>query len=216
MCFSENISLSFAVIGLLSSYYFYLKNHIYAAIGIGYFSLMELIQYFQYKVIDQCDNNVNVFLTYLGYFHICFQPVFVNIWLFSFMKKPNYDFLYLALVAGILLFSRVFWVSEKTLCDTNNEPLCGPKTCTFSGERHLAWNIRLRAAGQNWYTPSIGLHFFFFVIPALITFQLKPIIALLLIGPYAGIFLTKNIHEKPAIWCYTSVMQLLISYYLLF
>ena len=215
MCFSENISLGFAITGLVASYYFYIKKHIYASIGIAYFSLMELIQYFQYKVINQCDNKMNVFLTYLGYLHICFQPVFVNLWLFAFTKNPNYDFLYLSLVAGVLLFSRVFWVSDKLLCDTKNEPLCGPKTCTFFGERHLAWNIRLRAPGHNWITPSIGLHFFLVVIPALITFQFKPIIALLLIGPYAGIFLTKNIHEKPAIWCYTSVMQLLISFYLL-
>ncbi len=214
MCFSENISLGFAITGLLASSYFYIKHHYYAAIGIFYFSLMELIQYFQYKVINQCDNKTNILLTYIGYLHICFQPVFVNIWLFSFTKKPNYDFLYLSLVAGILLFLRIFWVTDKTLCDTKNEPICGPKTCTFSGERHLAWNVRLRAAGQNWFTPSIGLHFFLFVIPALITFQFKPIMAIILIAPYAGL-LTTNIHEKPAIWCYTSIMQLLISFFLL-
>jgi hypothetical protein len=153
-------------------------------------------------------------LTYIGYLHICFQPLFVNIWLFSFTKNPNYDFLYLSLVAGILLFLRIFWVTDDTLCDTINEPICGPKTCTFSGERHLAWNVRLRAAGQNWFTPSIGLHFFLFVIPALITFQFKPIMAILIIAPYAAM-LTSNIHEQPAIWCYTSIMQLLISFFLL-
>jgi hypothetical protein len=213
MCFSENISLGFAITGLLASFYFY-KKHFFAAVGIAYFSLMELIQYFQYKVINQCDNKTNILLTYIGYLHICFQPLFVNIWLFSFTKKPNYDFLYLSLVAGILLFLRIFWVTDDTLCDTRNEPICGPRTCTFSGEKHLAWNVRLRAAGQNWFTPSIGLHFFFFVIPALITFQFKPIMAIILISPYAAL-LTSNIHEQPAIWCYTSIMQLLISFFLL-
>jgi hypothetical protein len=48
MCFSENMSLAIGVSGLLASLYFYSKNHIYAAIGIGYFSLMEILQYFQY------------------------------------------------------------------------------------------------------------------------------------------------------------------------
>jgi hypothetical protein len=214
MCFSENISLGFAITGIISSYYFYVKKHYYAAIGILYFSLMELIQYLQYKVINQCDNKTNILLTYIGYLHICFQPLFVNIWLFSFTKNPNYDFLYLSLVAGILLFLRIFWVTDDTLCDTRNEPICGPRTCTFSGEKHLAWNVRLRAAGQNWLTPSIGLHFFLFVIPALITFQFKPIMAIILISPYAAL-LTSNIHEQPAIWCYTSIMQLLISFFLL-
>ena len=58
MCFSENISLTIGVTGVLSSLFFYQKN-IYAAIGIGYFALMEILQYFQYKVIDKCKNKYN-------------------------------------------------------------------------------------------------------------------------------------------------------------
>ena len=54
MCFSENMSLAVGTIGLILSAHFYKKN-IYASIGIGYFSLMEIIQYFQYKVIDKLD-----------------------------------------------------------------------------------------------------------------------------------------------------------------
>ena len=75
MCFSENISLAIGITGILASIYFYNKN-IYASIGIGYFAIMEILQFFQYKVINQCDNNYNKFLTNLGYIHICFQPLF--------------------------------------------------------------------------------------------------------------------------------------------
>jgi hypothetical protein len=50
MCFSENISLAIGITGILASIYFYKKN-IYASIGIGYFATMEILQYFQYKVI---------------------------------------------------------------------------------------------------------------------------------------------------------------------
>ena len=212
MCFSENMSLTISVMGILSSIYF-LKLNIYAAIGIFYFSLMELIQYFQYKVIDQCDNNYNKILTIIGYLHICFQPLFFNIWLFAFTKKPNFIFLYMSFIAGLLLASRILPVKDNELCDTNNEPLCGPKTCSFSGKRHIAWNLRLRAPGNNWFTPSIGLHFFMWTIPALVIFQLKPIIALLLTAPYLGILMTNNIHEQPAIWCYTFIAQILLTYF---
>ena len=83
MCFSQNMSLSVGIFGILSSIYF-LKLNIYAAIGIFYFSLMEIIQYFQYKVIDQCDNKYNKLLTKIGYIHICFQPLFI-------MKNPFTD-----------------------------------------------------------------------------------------------------------------------------
>ena len=214
MCFSENISLAIGITGILSSLYFYKKN-IYASIGIGYFALMEILQFFQYKVINQCNNNYNKFLTTLGYIHICFQPLFINIWLFAFTTKPNYTFLYMSFFAGLLLASRLFFVKDKELCDNKNEALCGPKTCSFSGNKHIAWNIRLRAPGAYWFTPSIGLHFFMWVIPTLIIFQIKPILALLLTGPYLGILITNNIHEQPAIWCYTAIGQMIITYYLI-
>lgn len=117
--------------------------------------------------------------------------------------------------AGLLLSSRLFFVKDEELCDNKNEPLCGKQTCAFSGNRHVAWNIRLRAPGKYWFTPSIGLHFFMWVIPALTIFQLKPILAMILTGPYLGFLLTNNIHEQPAIWCYTAIGQMLLTYYLI-
>jgi len=213
MCFSENMSLLIGLTGILSSVYFYSKN-VYASIGIGYFALMEILQFFQYKVINQC-TEYNQFLTNLGYIHICFQPLFFNLWLFAFTRHPNFTFLYMSFFAGLLLMSRLFFVKEQELCDPNNEPLCGKTTCAFSGNRHIAWNLRLRAPGKNWFTPSIGLHFFMWVIPALTMFQLKPILAMILTGPYLGFLLTNNIHEQPAIWCYTEISQMIVTYFLL-
>tara|TARA_Y100000389_G_C17335284_1_gene450307 strand:+ start:185 stop:832 length:648 start_codon:yes stop_codon:yes gene_type:complete len=214
MCFSKNISLAIGLTGLLSSIYFYKKN-IFASVGIGYFALMEILQFFQYDVIDQCNNNYNKFLTYLGYLHICFQPLFFNLWLFAFTKKPNFTFIYLSFFAGLLLLTRIFYVEDNELCDEKNEPLCGKKTCSISGEKHIAWNIRLRSPGKNWFTPSIGLHFFMWVIPVLTIVKFKPILAMILTGPYLGMFLTNNIHEQPAIWCYTAIGQMIITYFLI-
>jgi len=214
MCFSENMSLAIAIVGGLSSMYFYNKN-IYASIGIGYFAIMEILQYFQYKVINQCDNKYNKLLTNIGYLHICFQSLFFNIWLFAFIKKPNVIFLYMSFFAGLLLATRLFFVSDDELCDTNNEPLCGKQTCSFSGEKHIAWNMRLRAPGKYWFTPSIGLSFFMWTIPALMTLELKPILAMLLTFPYIASLLTNNIHEQPAIWCFTGIGQMLLSHILL-
>ena len=107
MCFSENMSLTIGIIGILSSFYFYNKN-IYASVGIGYFALMEILQFFQYKVINECDNYYNKLLTNIGYIHICFQPLFFNIWLFAFVKNPNFVFLYLS-------FFRRFIISKSII-----------------------------------------------------------------------------------------------------
>jgi hypothetical protein len=124
----------------------------------------------------------------------------------------------MAFFAGLLLASRliVFSDDDEELCDGHNEPLCGKQTCVYSGNKHLAWNVRLRAAGKYWFTPSIGLHFFMWVIPILTLFQIKPILAMLLTGPYLGYYFTNNIHEQPAIWCFTSIFQMIITYYVLF
>lgn len=204
------MSLMIGVTGIAFASIIYARTkNAYVSIGLGYFALMEIIQYFQYKFIDQCDNKYNQFLTILGYIHICFQPLFFNLWLFAFTIKPIVQYLYLTFFGGLMLASRLFFVKNNELCDSHNEPLCGKRTCSISGERHIAWNLRLRATG--WITPSISLHFFLWVFPALTMFQLKPILAILLTGPFLGYVLTKNIHERPAIWCYTFVMQLIIT-----
>jgi hypothetical protein len=210
MCFSERISLVIGLTGIASSLFIYARtNNVPASIGLLYFALMEIIQYFQYKVIDRCGNKYNRYLTILGYIHICFQPLFFNLWLFAFTVKPIVQYLYMSFFGGLLLASRLFYATNKNLCDPRNEPLCGKQTCAVSGERHIAWNLRLRAT--DWVTPSISLHFFLWIFPALSMFQLKPLLAVLLSGPYFGYLLTNNIHERPAIWCYTFVIQVIIT-----
>ena len=213
MCFSQNGSLAIGLFGLFFSVSIYSKNR-YASIGLGYFSLMEILQYFQYQVIDECHNPTNRFLTDVAYIHICFQPLFFNLWLFAFTKNPPFLFLYMSFLAGLLLISRLFFVKDdnSNLCDTKHEPLCGKLTCSFSGEKHIAWNIRLR--NTDYITPSIFLHFFMWTIPILTLFQIKPVIALILTGPYLA-YVTNNIHEQPAIWCYTAIAQVILTYFLI-
>ena len=97
------MSLAIGLGGILLGVYFYLFVNKYAGIGVGYFALMEVIQFLQYSVIDKCDDPWNKFLTNLGYLHICFQPLFWNIWLFAFVKKPFFIFAYMSIAAGFLL-----------------------------------------------------------------------------------------------------------------
>ncbi len=211
MCFSENISLAIGVSGLIAGSYFYNKNK-YAGIGILYFSLMEIIQFFQYKVINKCNNKYNKWLTILGYVHICFQPMFFNLWLFAFTVKPVFEYIYMSFIAGLFLLSRVLFVKDTELC-SSTEPLCGKQTCSFSGEKHIAWNIRLREPG--YLTPSINLHLFMWIAPALSLFQMKPLLAIILTCPFFGYLLSSNIHEQPAIWCFTFIGQLIMTLFLL-
>lgn len=213
MCFNAPMSLSVGLLGIFAGIYFYKKNK-YIGIGIFYFGIMEILQFLQYQVIDKCESKMNKFLTTLGYIHICFQPLFINIWLMGFIDDPEnyYVFLYMSVCAGILLLSRIIWVKDHEICNTNIEPLCGPKTCSLSGQRHIVWNFRLRAPGKDWVTPSIGLIFFMWVIPTLVMFKKKPIMALILTSPYLGLLFTDNIHESASVWCFTAIFQFIIAY----
>lgn len=242
MCFTQSMSFSIGFIGIVASIILYINNYYYASIGILYFSLMEIIQGFQYFVINKCDNYINEILTYIGYLHICFQPVFISIWLFEFInnKKINLNYLKLILgiciAGGILLASRIFMINSNTLCNANQEPLCGKKTCSLSGKYHIVWNIRLRAPGTYYWTPSISLHFFLLCIPYIVLGILLnnyKVILLALLGVLIPNILyfsmvyyynfntnkwtfdNKNLHEIGSIWCLLFIPQIIITMLLL-
>lgn len=235
MCFKLEISFTIGIIGIISSLILFYNKYYYASIGTFYFSLMEIIQGFQYFVIDKCDNQINVLLTYLGYLHICFQPFFISIWLYEFVNKKKCFDNYLKFILGIcffgglLLLSRVF-VNDK-LCDTKTEHLCGKKTCSKSGIYHIIWQIRLRAAGSYWITPSIGLHFFLWVCPfivfgllfknyKIILFTLVtiliPTILFYILHQYNDLKYEDTIHEVASIWCILFIPQIILTYIILF
>ena len=43
--------------------------------------------------VKQCNNKYNKLLTNIGYIHICFQPLFFNLWLFGLPQKTNFIFI---------------------------------------------------------------------------------------------------------------------------
>ena len=79
MCWSGEASAVLATIGLGSTVYMAVKKEKKELwVPLGYFTLMELLQAVTYSYIDQCDNPVNQVLTLLGFIHISFQPLFIN------------------------------------------------------------------------------------------------------------------------------------------
>tara|TARA_Y100000389_G_scaffold13821_1_gene12273 strand:- start:8154 stop:8870 length:717 start_codon:yes stop_codon:yes gene_type:complete len=236
MCFTQNISFSIGIIGILAAFILFNNKFYYASIATFYFSLMEIIQGFQYFVINQCKNNINKLLTYIGYIHICFQPVFISLLLYEFVnnKKKNFNYLLfiisISLIGGLLLFSRIYVPNNNELCNYRIEPLCGKNTCSLSGLYHIIWHIRLRAPGSYWLTPSMGLHFFLWVVPFIVfglILKNYKIIILTLFTIIIPIILTiliyyKNlsyedfIHEIPSIWCIIFIPQIIITFIILF
>jgi len=211
MCFSQSISASFALI--LWSFAFIWKGPNGARACIYYFAFMESLQALQYGVIDECDNPVNKILTVMGFLHLAFQPFFVNLYLGTFMSAAQKKYLPLILAlsffGGIMMSNRLWMTQGDHPCAIGIQSMCGPKTCTFRGNVHLAWQMPLQHADQDYFTPGWTLHFFLFYLPTYALGMYRHTIFLLISGPFLGRALTSHQDEIPAIWCFFSIIQVM-------
>ena len=74
MCWTKNVSLGFFIIGALFTYFSYYKVDKLWSLSVLYFTIMQLIHYIAYIVVDNCDHPLNKTMAYLNYVHIAFQP----------------------------------------------------------------------------------------------------------------------------------------------
>ena len=214
MCFNQPMSAVFVAIGLLCAAYVYFKSkNWWMTSGVLYFVGMELLQFFQYYWIDQCDNFMNQALTVVGFLHICFQPFFTHLMNGAFIFKPEskakFDLiLKLALIQGCWMFSR--WLFLDTPSTERSDWLVGDKLCTLMGTHHLGWSLPLQA--PTYFTPSNSIHLFMMFAPFI---ALGPRLwlsgfILFATGPLLAWFLTGNLFEQAAIWCFMSIGQIVI------
>jgi len=189
MCFNQEMSGVFALVGLGSAAWVYFRtNNTALASGIFFFFTMEALQFFQYFWIDTC-NDINKILTLVGFAHICLQPYFTHVINASLTTAPKYVAQYdvvkrLCLLGGGMLFMRYFiaeWDPSSTLqpvtsafgewagieapanaCVTT-EWLRGEKLCTYRGKYHLAWSVPMSDA--TYWTPGAAVHSFLMFAP---------------------------------------------------
>jgi len=227
MCFSMEMSATFAAIGLFCSYWIYSKTSNTAlASGVFFFFTMELLQSIQYLFIAEsldspiCETFMNQFLTVLGYLHICLQPYFCHVINASLTKNQKYIDRYLVikrlcLIGGGMLFARFllanYW--EQTLGNQKStEWLRGDKICTYRGNYHLAWSIPM--ADPTYVIPGAAIHSFCMFAPFFALYEKKGMVIqgifLFAFGPYLAGLITPNLMEQASIWCFFSIAQIAI------
>ncbi|KAJ3440535.1 hypothetical protein M0812_14203 [Anaeramoeba flamelloides] len=221
MCFNQPISGVISILGLLTCVYLFVfhrkKPGIWRLIvPTFYFTAMEILQFFQYFWIDQCENPINIGLTIVGWLHICFQPVVSNIMTtFTKPKRDKYIFkrylIPLAFTGAIAGVSRLFFYNFQP-CDAINDPLCGTDTCTRAGSVHLKWTLRLR--GANYFTPSIFIHAFTMFVHPILFGQYVPFFIMILTGPFLAWYIGRDKDQWAAIWCYVSIFQVIGGIYM--
>jgi len=213
MCFSPEISGAFAVI-MWTYAFMWRKGPFGARACVAYFAAMETLQAAQYAWIDQCNHPMNKALTVVGFVHLAFQPFFANWYLSAFMTKGQRKYvpliLALSLFAGILSCNRLWMTDGDFPCSYGIEPLCGQRTCTFRGNVHLAWQMPMQHADQDYFTVGFSLHFFMFYLPTFALGMWPLTLFLLFSGPFFGRVLTSHQDEIPAIWCFVSIAQMFI------
>tara|TARA_B110000008_G_C16802141_1_gene497199 strand:+ start:136 stop:828 length:693 start_codon:yes stop_codon:yes gene_type:complete len=156
MCFSENWSLSFGIAGVAISIYRIIYKYKLIAILIPiFYTIMEFTQYFQYKVINKCDNLINQNLTKFTWFLEWIQPLLWNIAYYNITKSNKKVFKFsivLSLIVFIFGILRVFNTSDKI--SVTHESQVKGRNCAISGDKHIIWNNNaqtLYGLEPNWF-----------------------------------------------------------------
>lgn len=223
MCFSQGQSLAIAAFGFLMSWFChrYLKNK-KMAIGVFFFFTMELLQFFQYFWVNQCDHFMNQALTLLGFIHICMQPYFTHLLSVAYCNCPTQReqgriVRKLCIVGGICLFGSWMFSGYQTSPPSLQ---CLPTDwvralekdglCTYQGTVHLAWSIPMM--DPTYITPSTFLHCFLMFAPFLIGDWVDVCTGLFLLitGPLLSMYITSSVYEQASIWCFHSIGQLFL------
>jgi hypothetical protein len=204
------------------------KRRIFA-MAIYFYALMELLQALQYRVIDQCDSKINKVLSFLTFFHVCVQPIVMNLFIAEEMQhKPEiqkrfYFVVRLCIVAAIALLLRGsleifgFTKSVRSQCEASQETelFRSTKLCTTSGIYHSVWQVPL--ADNSYWLPSLNIHLFFFFVPQLVQFDEPELVFkglfTLFSGPVILAYLLPNqLGEQGTIWCFFSIFYFLLVY----
>mgnify|MGYP001356220824 CR=1 FL=1 len=226
MCWSKNVSLTFTIIGLGLSYYSYYFIDKLWGISVFYFTLMQLIHYLGYMVINKCNNKLNYFLTYINYIHIAFQPFFSSLGFYGLFKGYNIitkkqqemykTIIIFSLLPCIFLFLKIFPIYPNYKLLKNNGVYNG-NACSYQGKYHISFKLPLR--NKPYYiTPSMFSHMLFLFGPFLLFNNITRFVGLFIfITALAPSFILGiDPAETSSLWCANSIVQFIVSMLIIF
>ena len=205
MCFSETQSFTNAIMLIIGSIYVYPKFRL--SIFLIFLALKDLIQGFLYKY--QHNEKIENVLTVLSWVHICFQPLFVNIFMSNFSQNKNnyWNIIFIiSFLYGIYTLTTLkeFDIQNDPDCNSNKKnDFCSINTTSYIGKYHIAY--KFNRDNDILFFPIIYLLLMF--IPSLFTnSRILGIIWGLFVGLIYIIFNNIGEGEKAAIWCFLSII----------
>jgi hypothetical protein len=223
MCWNQEVSLGVATAGYIGSYYLKKKsNDSYCWTPIAYFASMELLQGLTYFVINDCSNPVNKLLTVLSYLHICFQPIFSNIFFMYFIpvekRRSTFNWVIpLCLITSVLMLQKLNMYDGCRACHPE-EVFCSNKICSYFGGWHIGWELVMN--DNSFYTPNwlknlipggpivLSPHFIAMFLLPLFYGNWLLVFFLFMTGPYFAMSITNDKNEWASIWCLFSTTQM--------
>lgn len=214
MCWSETATWSMVGIGSVATAIAWYREEPPAIWGtIAFFTMMEALQVWGYRVIDQCGAAPNAAVTLVSYLHICLQPLVINIFCMALVSPsvtPRMRSVVLGLsgLASLTLLARLIPAPWLGICPPEL-PLCGTELCTISGSWHLGWTVPLNNlfSLQAWFG-AMG-QFPDYMLAAFLLPCLYGAWRFALfngaMGPVLSSIVTTDPHEMPAVWCFFSV-----------
>jgi hypothetical protein len=217
MCFSQKISLTFAILGAILTIISYKKKQLHAKyfyLLVLFYTIMELLQTIQYSYVNQCESKMNILLTNFAYILVIVQPLLWNLYFYVNSDDQNDKNIFKVAIVFALIWM-IYTIILRILYNPkqNKNNICGffnnDKTCTYrdTTSSHLYW--KWTTAYYKDVTPNFFMYLCIWFIPALLVKHTQKSALALILSTFIGLIYTlqygATIYEFPSIWCFISI-----------
>jgi hypothetical protein len=215
MCYNSEMSFYFAGAGFLTTIYIYLYESRIVKSGIHYillfYTIMELLQGFQYFYVNQCSNIMNKILTEFAYILVLLQPTIWNLFYYANSNSCEQNIFLTAIWLSIAwiavqILSRVSYDKGGNPQTKKNSVFAGHQVCTKKKLTHLYWEWTSANFGE--LNANFLTYLLIWFVPALIStkFRMTSVILIVssIISAIASI-VAKEPFTFTSLWCYVSV-----------
>ena len=211
MCFTETQSYLNTIILILGA--LYKMKYWRLALPLFFLSLKDLLQGLLYKYNENF--KINRLLTSLSWIHICFQPLFVNMFISYFAPSNKIYFSIIFIICIIYGFYRITDLNEFDIQNDDDcidksktNDFCADETQSYLGKYHIVYNFSKDIAPI-----TDVLYIILMFLPCLFT-KAKYIgilwfIFVLLIRFFGGYIFKLRNGEVASMWCFLSIVFVL-------
>jgi len=209
MCFSQTQSYINTILLVIGGFYVYPNYRL--TFGLIFLALKDLLQglLYYYKNNEKSKN----ILTSFSWIHLCFQPLFVNIFMSHFSKQNTYywnSIFIISLLYGLYDITTLneFDIQNDPDCIKKNEKndLCSSHTTSYIGKYHVGYKF---SKDKTNFLYSIVYPILMFI-PALFTkSRILGVIWAILVSCLYLVLNNIGDGEQAAIWCFLSILYFL-------